>query len=163
MSTVHDINSCSTCFLCTDVIWIPRPRTCVLRFRRNMCWYQLFLYVHRQEFGCCSAVMAATHRHEREMKMKCRKAAATTTSPVELLRLRCLERGSSGIKGLGRSVGTQAWHALWMRRDVCCRVFRIMDDDGNKKLDFGEFRKGINDYGLNLEPEVHLVFVLCCC
>jgi hypothetical protein len=78
--------------------------------------------------------MAATHRHEREMKMKCRKAASSTTSPVELLRLRCLERGSSGIKGLGR-------------------VFRIMDDDGNRKLDFNEFKKGIHDYGLNLEPE----------
>jgi hypothetical protein len=29
-----------------------------------------------------------------------------------------------------------------------------MDDDGNRKLDFNEFKKGIHDYGLNLEPEV---------
>ncbi|XP_062509566.1 calcyphosin-like protein isoform X2 [Corticium candelabrum] len=28
-----------------------------------------------------------------------------------------------------------------------------MDDDGNKKLDYNEFQKGIFDYGLNLEPE----------
>ena len=41
-----------------------------------------------------------------------------------------------------------------------CRVFRIMDDDGNKKLDYNEFQKGIFDYGLNLEPEV---YVVCTC
>ena len=29
-----------------------------------------------------------------------------------------------------------------------------MDDDGNKKLDLNEFRKGISDYGLVLEDEV---------
>ncbi|XP_065834596.1 calcyphosin-like protein [Oscarella lobularis] len=78
--------------------------------------------------------MAATSRHEYEMKMKCKKAATKTTDPVELLRLKCLERGASGIKGLGRT-------------------FRIMDDDGNKKLDYREFEKGIYDYGLDLEPE----------
>ena len=29
-----------------------------------------------------------------------------------------------------------------------------MDDDSNKRLDMGEFKKGISDYGLVLENEV---------
>ena len=34
------------------------------------------------------------------------------------------------------------------------RAFRIMDDDGSKSLDFQEFRKGIHDYGVDLEIDV---------
>ena len=37
---------------------------------------------------------------------------------------------------------------------ILCRVFRIMDDDGSKKLDFEEFKKGIHDYGLLMEDAV---------
>ena len=37
---------------------------------------------------------------------------------------------------------------------VLYRVFRIMDDDGSKKLDFEEFKKGIHDYGLLMEDAV---------
>ncbi len=29
-----------------------------------------------------------------------------------------------------------------------------MDDDGSKNLDFGEFKKGIHDYGVDIEDEV---------
>lgn len=29
-----------------------------------------------------------------------------------------------------------------------------MDDDGNRTLDFNEFKKGLRDYGLYLEPKV---------
>ena len=36
------------------------------------------------------------------------------------------------------------------------RVFKIMDDDGNRKLDFNEFKKGLRDYGLILEPKVSI-------
>ena len=100
--------------------------------------------------------MAATSRHEYEMKMKCKKAATKTTDPVELLRLKCLERGASGIKGLGRQVGAHANAiiAILLTSVAIYRTFRIMDDDGNKKLDYREFEKGIYDYGLDLEPEV---------
>lgn len=46
--------------------------------------------------------------------------------------------------------------------ECCClhvvmvpyRVFRIMDDDGSKKLDFDEFKKGIHDYGLVMDEPV---------
>lgn len=37
------------------------------------------------------------------------------------------------------------------------RVFKIMDDDQNRNLDFNEFKKGIRDYGLHLEPKVILL------
>ncbi|EDV22333.1 uncharacterized protein TRIADDRAFT_28500 [Trichoplax adhaerens] len=73
--------------------------------------------------------MAATSRHEAELKRKCQTALSKTQDPVEQLRLQCLSRGSSGIKGLGR-------------------VFRIMDDNGDKQLNFAEFKKGLRDYGV---------------
>lgn len=50
--------------------------------------------------------MAATHRHEEEMKKKCADSASKTTDPLERLRLKCLARGAAGIKGLGRSAAT---------------------------------------------------------
>ncbi|KAK3089169.1 hypothetical protein FSP39_001432 [Pinctada imbricata] len=56
----------------------------------------------------------------------------STSNPIEKLRYACLERGASGIKGLGRS-------------------FRIMDDDGSKNLSYEELRNGLRDYGLRLD------------
>ena len=53
---------------------------------------------------------------------------------MERLRHQCLARGSTGIIGLAR-------------------LFRIMDDDGNKTLSFAEFKKGLNDYGVPLNTE----------
>jgi len=39
------------------------------------------------------------------------------------------------------------------------RTFRIYDDNGNKQLDKGEFKKGLQDYGLRLtNGEVDLIF-----
>ncbi|XP_072903952.1 calcyphosine-like b isoform X2 [Hemitrygon akajei] len=78
--------------------------------------------------------MAGTARHDREMAMNAKKKLQQSTDPIEKLRLQCLSRGSAGIKGLGR-------------------VFRIMDDDRNRSLDFKEFVKGLNDYGVLLEKE----------
>ncbi|XP_072113607.1 calcyphosine-like b isoform X2 [Mobula birostris] len=78
--------------------------------------------------------MAGTARHDREMAMNAKKKLQQCTDPIEKLRLQCLSRGSAGIKGLGR-------------------VFRIMDDDRNRTLDFKEFAKGLNDYGVLLEKE----------
>ena len=50
--------------------------------------------------------MTATDSLERDLKMKSQKALSEATDPVEVLRLKCLARGSNGIKGLGRSVGS---------------------------------------------------------
>ncbi|XP_070563688.1 calcyphosin-like protein [Ptychodera flava] len=84
--------------------------------------------------------MAGTARHDKEMQMEANKKLKTTKDPIEKLRLRCLARGSSGIKGLGR-------------------VFKIMDDDGNRMLDFKEFKKGLNDYNIMVEnAEVKQMF-----
>lgn len=78
--------------------------------------------------------MAATKRHEEELKRNSKRLESKTSDPVELLRLKCLSRGASGIKGLGRA-------------------FRIFDDNRDRKLDYSEFRKGCYDYGLNLEED----------
>ena len=37
------------------------------------------------------------------------------------------------------------------------RTFRIFDDDGSKSLNFSEFKKGLRDYGLHLEPDVSII------
>lgn len=76
--------------------------------------------------------MAATSRQNRELKQKAQAQLQTAKDPLERLRLQCLSRGASGIKGLGRT-------------------FRIMDDDRSKSLDFQEFKKGIHDYGLDMD------------
>jgi len=76
--------------------------------------------------------MAATARHEEEMKTKATKALQHATDPVEKLRLQCLQRGVTGIKGFGRA-------------------FRIMDDNADRRLDKEEFSKGCQDYGLSLD------------
>ncbi|XP_021039442.1 calcyphosin-like protein isoform X1 [Mus caroli] len=81
---------------------------------------------------CCS--MAGTARHDWEMAIQSKKKLSTATDPIERLRLQCLARGSAGIKGLGR-------------------VFRIMDDNNNRTLDFKEFLKGLNDYAVVMEKE----------
>lgn len=78
--------------------------------------------------------MAATARHQEELKRKAMKAIQTSTDPIEILRAKCLARGANGIRGLSR-------------------LFKIMDDNKNKKLDFDEFRKGITEYGLNYSKE----------
>ncbi|XP_012717659.3 calcyphosine-like b [Fundulus heteroclitus] len=78
--------------------------------------------------------MAGTSRHDREMAMKAKQRLPDCADPVERLRLQCLTRGSSGIKGLGRT-------------------FKIMDDNENRSLDFKEFLKGLTDYGLLIEKD----------
>ncbi|KAM5260701.1 calcyphosin-like protein isoform 2-T9 [Hipposideros larvatus] len=78
--------------------------------------------------------MAGTARHDREMAIQANKKLTTATDPIERLRLQCLARGSAGIKGLGR-------------------VFRVMDDNNNRTLDFKEFVKGLNDYAVVMEKE----------
>lgn len=84
--------------------------------------------------------MAATSRTNSELKRKANTALKQANDPIEKLRLACLSRGASGIKGLGRT-------------------FRIFDDDGNKSLDFKEFKKGLRDYGLHMDPhEVQEIF-----
>lgn len=47
--------------------------------------------------------MACIERHEEEMKQKsAKKLKEGNLDPIEKLRLQCLSRGASGIKGLGR-------------------------------------------------------------
>ncbi|XP_045160226.2 calcyphosin-like protein [Mercenaria mercenaria] len=79
--------------------------------------------------------MTATTEEEKQLIEKCSEKLQTCEDALEMLRLKCLERGAKGIRGLARA-------------------FRIMDDDRNRSLSFEEFRKGITDYGLQMEEDV---------
>ncbi|GFY59291.1 crustacean calcium-binding protein 23, partial [Trichonephila inaurata madagascariensis] len=74
--------------------------------------------------------MSAQTRNENLMRASATRRLARATDPIEKLRLLCLQRGSSGILGLGR-------------------VFRRMDDNGNGVLSFEEFQKGLHDSGMD--------------
>ncbi|KAM9328888.1 calcyphosin [Gastrophryne carolinensis] len=78
--------------------------------------------------------MASVSQFEKEMINKARREIAQCQDPVEKLRLRCLARGASGIKGLGRA-------------------FRIMDDNRTNSLDLEEFSKGLQNYGVPLSSD----------
>ncbi|XP_026794604.2 calcyphosine-like b isoform X2 [Pangasianodon hypophthalmus] len=93
------------------------------------------LYGNREtQDAAAGRIMAGTSRHDREMAINAKKKLGECSDPVERLRLQCLSRGSSGIKGLGRA-------------------FRIMDDDNSRTLDLKEFMKGLNDYGVLMEKD----------
>ncbi|XP_020291815.1 calcyphosin-like protein [Pseudomyrmex gracilis] len=83
---------------------------------------------------------SSTTRHEIDMINKAQRAIHTTTDSIEKLRLLCLTRGANGILGLGR-------------------VFRRMDEDGNKKLNLEEFKQGLEESELELsEDEINNIF-----
>ncbi|XP_014211669.1 calcyphosin-like protein isoform X2 [Copidosoma floridanum] len=71
---------------------------------------------------------------------KAQRAVINTTDVIEKLRLLCLARGAQGIVGLGR-------------------VFRRMDEDGNKQLSKDELKRGLEECGLELsDDEVDAMF-----
>ncbi|KAI4465184.1 ef-hand calcium-binding domain containing protein [Holotrichia oblita] len=80
---------------------------------------------------------SAMSRQESEMANKSKRelqASGTSGDPIKKLRLLCLSRGATGILGLGR-------------------MFRLMDDDGNKQLSFDEFLIGLREIGFDISQE----------
>lgn len=76
-------------------------------------------------------------RQESEMASKSlREYQATRSSadPKQRLRLLCLSRGACGLLSLGR-------------------LFRRMDEDGNKQLNYEEFVTGLREAGLEVTDE----------
>lgn len=69
-----------------------------------MILFKVMLYspIIDETFSPWWSVMAGTARHDREMATNAQRRLSECTDPVERLRLQCLIRGSSGIKGLSR-------------------------------------------------------------
>ncbi|XP_044750927.1 calcyphosin-like protein [Coccinella septempunctata] len=86
---------------------------------------------------------SAMSRNESELASKSRRQLQSMGSqgdPIEKLRLLCLSRGATGILNLGR-------------------MFRRMDDDGNKNLTLEEFAKGLRETGLEInDAEAEKIF-----
>ncbi|RLV98219.1 hypothetical protein DV515_00011015 [Chloebia gouldiae] len=81
-----------------------------------------------------------TARHDQEMSIKAIRSLPKITDPLERLRLQCLARGSAGIKGFGR-------------------VFRIIDGNNSRTLDFKEFQRGLRHYAVMINnEEAHEIF-----
>ncbi|KAA3670165.1 uncharacterized protein DEA37_0015113 [Paragonimus westermani] len=78
--------------------------------------------------------MSAAEVDNRQLQATARKMLSESKSVIEKLRASCLLRGATGIHGFGR-------------------MFRIMDDDGNRTLSREEFMKGCRDYGCQLSRE----------
>ncbi|NXC84531.1 CAPSL protein, partial [Cercotrichas coryphoeus] len=78
--------------------------------------------------------MSGTPRHDQDMIVKAKINLSKTTDPLEKLRLQCLAKGSAGIKGLGR-------------------VFRIIDGNNSRTLDFKEFLRGLRKYSVVIDDE----------
>lgn len=78
--------------------------------------------------------ISADSKNEQRMAEKAVAALPFAKDPVEKLRLLCLQRGASGILGLGK-------------------IFRRMDDDKSGSLNITEFRNGLKDTGLPLSDE----------
>lgn len=76
--------------------------------------------------------LTANSRNEAEMMARAKRLHTMAQDPLEKLRCQLLARGATGIIGFGK-------------------VFRRMDDDGNRSLGFEEFRKGIEESGVQVD------------
>ncbi|XP_050185241.1 calcyphosin-like protein isoform X2 [Myiozetetes cayanensis] len=78
--------------------------------------------------------MPGTARHDRDMATWAKRNLLEATDPIEKLRLQCLAKGSAGIKGFGK-------------------MFRVMDHNNSRTLNFQEFMRGLKDYAIILDKE----------
>lgn len=86
-----------------------------------------------------SRPLTANSRNEAEMMSKAKRQQTMAQDPLEKLRCQLLSRGATGIIGFGK-------------------VFRRMDDDGNRSLCYEEFRKGIDESGVKTDDGARTLF-----
>lgn len=88
-----------------------------------------FSNMHRPRSAMTHSEVEMASRSRRQLQ-----SMGTHGDPIEKLRLLCLSRGAKGILTLGR-------------------MFRRMDDDGNRNLSLEEFTKGLIETGMDINEE----------
>ncbi|XP_057378665.1 calcyphosin-like protein [Daphnia carinata] len=83
--------------------------------------------------------LTANSSNMAEMMSKAKRQQTMAQDPLDKLRSQLLARGATGILGFGR-------------------VFRRMDDNGNRSLCFDEFCKGIEESGVKTEDGCRALF-----
>nr|CAD7603815.1 unnamed protein product [Timema genevievae] len=96
---------------------------------------------------------SSNSRQEAAMMNKAQREIGSSKDPLEKLRLLCLSRGTTGIMGIGSMVRPARYPRVSVKCVAGCRIFRRMDDDGNKSLNLEEFTEGMNDTGMELDAK----------
>ena len=84
-------------FVLSKLSLINRKMIVYLSFLKRHYDWQFFFLIYKI-FGILLKKMAATARQEQELKQNSLNAIKTSTDSIELLRARCLARGTNGIR-----------------------------------------------------------------
>ena len=99
-------------------LWISSSISCHPGYSPMLLWWDNVIislqskHPVKTQSERCALGMAGTSRHDREMAIQSKRQLSACSDPLERLRLQCLSRGSSGIKGLGRWGLTSPHHVF---------------------------------------------------
>ncbi|CAN8219839.1 unnamed protein product [Coccothraustes coccothraustes] len=124
--------------------FIPR----IMNSKEQLVQWKVFFWPSLPQFCLCRM---CTARHDLEMVINAKRSLPTITNPLERLRLRCLVKGSAGIKGLGSIF--YVFLCISLKFHVFHKAFRIIEGNNSRTLDFKEFLRGLHHYAVVINEE----------